>query len=112
MSNTNLNTLKVTDPGNAGAIPVTAVNMVCNMVSAGAGETRTLADPKFVGQTCTLTHDTDGGGITVTAASVINKAGNNTMEFAHLRDSALLVAVTAGGALRWQLFGDDDLTLG
>ena len=108
---TNLNTRNVADPGNGKAIPVGNYNIVCNLVTAGSGETRTLPNPKVVGQTCALTVDTDGVSMDMTAASVINKAGNQVMAFDHLRDSAFLVAVTAGGALRWQIFGNDDVTL-
>lgn len=107
----NFNVKKVDDPGDGKAIPVGNYNIVCNLVTAGAGETRTLADPAHCGQTCTITVDTDGGSCDITAASVINKAGNNVMAFSHLRDSAFLVAVTAGGALRWQIMGNDDVTL-
>ena len=111
MSVIQLNTRKVADPGDGNAIPVGNYNIVCNMTSAGAGETRTLPDPFACGQSCALTVDTDGGSLAITAASAINKDGNTVMTFAHLRDSCFLQAVTQAGALRWQIVGNDDVAL-
>ena len=110
MSSINLNTLKVSDPGDGKAIPVTSVNMVCNMTSAGA-ETRTLAIPKFVGQTCALCCDTYVGNIVVTAASGINVAANTVMTFGAVDEAIFLEAVTKAGALRWQVVANDGVAL-
>ena len=110
MANINFNTRTIADPGNGKAIPIAGMcNFVCNMTSAGAGETRTLGDPTVSGQTLGLCVDTDGGAIAITAASGINKAGNTVMTFSHLGDSCFLAAVTQAGALRWQVVGSDDV---
>jgi hypothetical protein len=99
----------VADPGNAGAIAVTA-NGVCNLTSAGA-ETRTLAIPTFVGQLLTLCLDTDGGDCVVTVASSVNQTGNNTITFNDAGDSVTLVGRTVGGTRKWVLLSNDGTTL-
>ena len=97
----------VSDPGNGGAIPVGNYNTICNMTSTGASDTRTVANPKYLGQTCTLALDVDGGGLDITAASAVNQAGNTVMDFSHAGDFAKLCAVHQAGALRWQVIGSD-----
>ena len=99
----------IADPGASGAIPVTA-NGVCNLTSAGA-ETRTLAIPTFVGQLLTICLDTDGGDVTLTVASAINQAGNNTIVLNDAGDTVTLVGRTVGGTRRWQIVQNDGATL-
>ena len=99
----------ITDPGNAGAIPVTA-NGVCAMTSAGA-ETRTLAIPTFMGQQLSLICDTYVGNIVVTSAQAINQAGNTIMTFGVVNDCITLLAMTIGGALRWRVIANDGVAL-
>lgn len=99
----------ITDPGNAGAIPVT-VSGVCNMTSAGA-ETRTLAIPTFVGQEIVLNCDTYIGNIVVTSAQALNQAGNTVMTFNAVRDNVTLKAITIGGAKRFQIIANDGVAL-
>lgn len=99
----------VADPGNAGAIPVTA-NGMCALTSAGA-ETRTLAIPTFAGQQLSIICDTYVGNIVVTSAQAINQTGNNTMTFGAAADAIFLVAMTVGGALRWRVMGNDGVAL-
>lgn len=99
----------ITDPGNAGAIPVT-VNGVCAMTSAGA-ETRTLAIPTFMGQELSLICDTYVGNIVVTSAQAINQAGNTIMTFGVVNDNITLKAMTIGGALRWRVIANDGVAL-
>ena len=60
----------IADPGASGAIPVIKSGSV-SIVSA-ATETRTLADPSFVGQALNIGFKTDGGNLTLTAASPVN----------------------------------------
>jgi hypothetical protein len=99
----------ITDPGNAGAIAVTA-NGVCDITTAGA-ETRTLAIPTFVGQRILLCLDTDGGDCVVTVASSFNQAGNTIITFNDAGDSVELVGRTVGGTRKWQLAFNDGATL-
>lgn len=99
----------ITDPGDAGAIPVTASG-VCAMTSAGA-ETRTLAIPTFIGQRLVLVADTYVGDIVVTAAAAVNVANNNTLTFGAASEACELVAVTVGGSLVWQVGWNDGVGL-
>ena len=99
----------ITDPGNAGAIAVTA-NGVCNITTAGA-ETRTLAIPTYVGQELMIGLDTDGGDCVITVASAINQTGNNTITLNDAGDNIFLKARTVGGTRRWSVVSNDGCTL-
>lgn len=90
----------ITDPGNAGAIPVTKSGY-CALVSAGA-ETRTLAAPSFIGQHIVLYFKTDGGDCVVTCSTTINETGNNTITFDNTGEAISLFAVEEGANLRWR----------
>ena len=98
----------LTDPGNAGAIPVTA-DGVCPLVSAGA-ETRTLAAPSYNGQDLILCMDTDGGDITLTCATLLNQAGNNTAVFKNAGEYLALRAIKIGANYRWRVVASDMAT--
>lgn len=99
----------ITDPGDAGAIPVT-YSGYCPIVTAGA-ETRTLAAPSHAGQELLLYMKTDGGNAVITAAAAINAAGNNTITFADVTDSLLLRAVESGASLVWRVVSSDGAAL-
>jgi predicted RecA/RadA family phage recombinase len=99
----------ITDPGNAGAIPITGSG-VCAMTSAGA-ETRTLAAPTYLGQQLALILDTRVGDVVVTCATTVNQTGNNTLTFGAAADACLLVAMSIGGDLRWRIMGNDGVAL-
>ena len=93
---------KVTDPGNAGAIPVDVSSFYVELVTAGA-ETRTLADPQFQGQLCILNFVTDAGDCVVTTASAMNQTGNNTITFADVGDHQILIgSKTSTTAYEWR----------
>lgn len=100
----------IADPGDAGAIPVTASGSVA-LVTAGA-ETRTLADPTFIGQSLSLYMKTDGGNCVVTSASdVTNTSGENIMTFADVGDSVILIAIEDGSDLEWRTLQNDGAAL-
>lgn len=99
----------ITDPGNAGAIPVTSSG-VCPMTSAGA-ETRTIAAPTFIGQQIALIDDVHVGNIVVTAATAVNQTGNNTLTFGAAADACLLIAMQVAGALVWRIAANDGVAL-
>lgn len=99
----------ISDPGDAGAIPVNLSGLVA-LVSAGA-ETRTLANPTFRGQTLGLHCDTHVGNIVVTAASPINVANNTVMTFGAVSECITLEAITVGGSLAWQVRANDGVGL-
>ena len=99
----------IADPGDAGAIPVTASG-TCPLVTAGA-ETRTLAIPTQVGRMLSLAFKTDGGNCVITVASPVNQANNNTLTFADAGDQLLLVAIDEGAALAWRIVCNDGVAL-
>lgn len=99
----------ITDPGNAGAIPVTASGAV-QIVTAGA-ETRTLAAPSFLGQTLQICMKTDGGDGVITCATTVNQTGNNTITLNDAGDCVTLIAKQNGANLRWSVLANDGATL-
>ena len=95
---------QVADPGNGGAIPVTA-SAAIPLVTAGA-ETRTVADPTFPGQELLLFFETDGGNCVVTFASAVNLAGDTIATFANAGEALFckaFVSTTAGGLI-WRVY--------
>lgn len=62
------------DPGNGKTIYPNKDLQICEMVSTGADETRTLANPTKPGIRFVLRMLTDGGDIVVTAANGLNTA--------------------------------------
>lgn len=99
----------ITDPGDAGAIPVTKSGVVA--IVTGGGETRTLAIPTFLGQRITLCLDTDGGDAVVTVASAVNQTGNNTLTFSDAGEEISLHAISVGGTLAWRVSSNDGVVL-
>lgn len=100
----------IADPGNAGAIPVTATGTVL-LTTAGA-ETRTIAAPTAVGIELLLNFETKVGNCVVTVASTINATGNNTITFTTVGWSIKLVSVrTSVSAFRWAVEYTDGATL-
>jgi len=91
----------ITDPGDAGAIPVLQSGYV-NLVSAGA-ETRTIAAPLFLGQQITLHFQTDGGNIVITFATAYDVFGTVIMTFADAGEFVNLRAVQDGSTLQWRV---------
>ncbi len=99
----------ITDPGDAGAIPVTRSGY-CPLVTSGA-EARSLADASFAGQILTLSLKTDGGDALITAASPINAAGNNECTMADVGDVLVLIAVEDGADVEWRVLSSDGCAL-
>ena len=93
-------TERITDPGDAGAIPVTQSGL-CALVSAAA-ETRTLAAPARAGLFLLLAFRTDGGDITLTCATGLNVTGNTTITFDTAGECILLVSVPSGTGYVWR----------
>lgn len=99
----------ITDPGNAGAIPVTVSGYV--PLVTGSAHTRTLADPTFIGQELLLYVKTDGGTVVITTASAINQTGNNTITMADVRDSIRLQAIESGSNKVWDVVANNGAAL-
>jgi len=99
----------ITDPGNAGAIPVIRSGSAA-ITTAGA-ETRTLAIPAAAGITLVISLDVDGGDCVITAAAAVNQAGNNTITMNDAGDTIVLTAVQVGGSLVWRVVSNDGCSL-
>ena len=99
----------VSDPGNAGAIPVGGGGVVA--LTTGGAETRTLAIPSKDGLDLTLVLDVDGGDCVVTVASAINQAGNTIITLGDAGDTIALRAVRVGGARAWRVIVNDGCAL-
>lgn len=97
---------EIADPGDGGAIPVEQCG-VCNLVTVGGAQTRTISAPVAVGQWITLNFDTDGGDCVVTSAVALDSAGHTTITFADAGECVRLDAVTVAGSLRWSAIGTD-----
>ena len=99
----------ITDPGNAGAIPVTKSGSVA-ITTAGA-ETRAIAIPGLAGITLAISLNVDGGDCVITAAAAINQTGNNTITMGDAGDTIVLTAVLVGAALVWRVLVNDGCAL-
>lgn len=99
----------ITDPGDAGAIPV-ARSGNCAITTTGA-ETRTLAIPSKVGTVLALSMDVDGGDCVIAAAAAINQTGNNRITLNDAGDTVVLVGVQVGAAKVWRVVVNDGATL-
>lgn len=96
----------ITDPGDAGAIPVTASGHVL-LVSAAA-ETRTLAAPLAVGQHLRMIFKTDGGDIVLTCSTGLDAGtGRTTYRFQNAGEFLELAACQSGNNIRWRIIGGD-----
>lgn len=99
----------IADPGNAGAIPVTADG--CCAMTSGGSETRTIAAPTYIGQRISLIHDVDGGAIAVTSATAINQTGNTIMTFTEVKDACTLECMQVAGTKVWRIVYNDGVAL-
>lgn len=100
---------EITDPGDAGAIPVDRSGNV-QIVTAGA-ETRTLAAPTYVGQQLLISMETDGGDCVIECATTVNQTGNNRLTLADAGDACTLVAKKNGANIRWSVGHNDGVAL-
>ena len=93
------------DPGSGGSITATGNWTVVEMISAGA-EARSLKDPVKSGQIIVLTLKTNGGTVTVTAATAYNKGGDTTLAFDAALETIILVSIPNGtSGYRWSSLG-------
>ena len=100
------------DPGDGGTIRPVEDLQICEMVSAAAGETRTLAAPTKTGIRFILRLLTDGGDLTVRAAEGFNSALETEATFAQEGDFLSLISVTTSDGFRWEIMeGNNGVTL-
>ena len=99
----------IADPGASGAIPVTGSGNI-EIVSAGA-ESRSLADPTYQGQELLIQFKTDGGNVTITAASPIEIGGRTTIVLRDAGEFVHLIGCDVGGELNWRVVGESRLDI-
>lgn len=101
------------DPGDGGRIaPATAAAVRLVSQHAGAGETRELADPLFVGQELDLCFEAAAGDIVITADSAVNQAGETVLTFADAGDHLRLVGGRDGSrGTVWRVISNDGVAL-
>lgn len=104
---------KVIAAAAAAAIPVTGNGSVALEI-ADAVEVNTIADPTFAGQEITIACKSRAGtgARTITAASAVNLAGNTTILFDAVGETAILRAIAVGAAFKWRVVMVDGATLG
>ena len=100
----------ISDPGDAAAIDVTHSGS-CALTSAGVGETRTMANPTYIGQRISIIHDVDGGSIVITVAGAINQAGNTIATMTEAGDFLELSCAQLGGVKVWRVTANDGSVL-
>jgi len=96
---------QITDPGDAGAIPVTESGSVALDTGPGVGaQTRTVAAPTFAGQTLAFFFQTDVGDCVITFGTALNVTGNTIATFANVRETLIVMGIysTSVGALVWR----------
>lgn len=102
----------VPDPGDGGVIGPSTDATVRLVSTQGAGETRTLLDPRYEGQALDLFFETDGGEVVITADSAVNQTGNTILTFADGGDHLRLVGARDGsGGAAWRVFANDGVAL-
>jgi hypothetical protein len=101
------------DAGDGGAIaPNGDATVRIVTVEAGAGETRTLRDPLFIGQKLDIVFETDRGSVTITADSAVNQAGNTSILGEDAGDHLFLMGARDGaGDFEWRVVKNDGFTL-
>jgi hypothetical protein len=73
------------------------------VTTAGASETRTLAQPTKAGLICTVVHDTDGGDFTLTVTGGYNQDGDTTIAFADAGDFVTFISQQQGSSFYWRI---------
>lgn len=98
------------DPGNGNQIPVTDSGR-CVITIAGAGDTRLLANPLFVGQELTIESLAASASGMVVCANAFNEAGAVNLHFlGGINEQVRLRGYMVVGALRWRVVDDGALT--
>ena len=100
----------IADPGDTNTIDTEESGYV-ELVSGGV-ETRTLADPAFIGQILDLFFKTDGGDITITASSPVNQAGNTSLVCSDVGEHLRLVGHNnPTDGWEWRVIANDGFVL-
>jgi len=103
-------TVAVTDPGDAGVIPVTRSATIA-FTTTGVVDTRSLAIPSVAGVSLLFSFDVDVGDLVITAASGINVAANTVMTFDTIGQYIRLEAAQVAGVMVWRVIANDGVAL-
>jgi hypothetical protein len=97
----------IADPGDAGAVVVTASGHLDIVTTTIGGETRTIAAPTFAGEIMSISLKTDGGTVVIAVATTVDVAGHNRITLDDAGDSIGLIAIASGANLRWRVLFND-----
>ncbi len=100
----------MTDPGDAGTITVDRDLAIVPIVSTGADETRTLAQPTKAGLRCVLLFDTDGGDVTVTVTGGYDIPGQTTFTLNTAGSIVELISTKVGASYYWRMLSRAGVT--
>lgn len=103
--------VEITDPGDAGAIPVVGSGY-CNLVSGAAPESRTVADPASADIRIRFSFKTDGGGdVGIVFVSQFDGTGNKKITMADAGDWAEVASRAVGAGYTWVLVAESGCAL-
>jgi len=102
---------EIDDPGDAGTISTTRPGYV-NLVTLSGDETRTLADPHYIGQELDLFfYDFGGGSCTITSSSPVNQSNHTSLPFLATGDHVRLVGhYNPTDGWEWRVIAADGVT--
>ena len=102
--------VSIPDPGDALTFDVSRPGYID--ITTAAAETRTLADPVFIGQILDLFFIVDAGDVTITASSPVNQAGNTSIVGADVGDHIRFVGhYNATDGWEWRVVANDGFAL-
>ena len=101
--------IALADPGDTGEIPIDRSGYVA-IVTAGA-ETRTVADPQFIGEELLLYMKTDAGDATITFSTAFSEAGQTVVVFSDVGQFMKVVAVESGSSIVWRVTAQQEAEL-
>jgi hypothetical protein len=98
---------RLVDPGDAGTITVEMWGQICSVITAGASEARTLAQPTRPGLLAAVVHDTDGGDFDLTVTGGYNRDGDTAINFADAKDFVVFYSIKAGTSCYWRVLAQE-----
>ena len=108
-----LTLIEIPDPGDGGEIPSETSGFV-NLRPGGAAETRTLGNPKFVGQMLQITKHTNLGGVnfdvTITFARSVRTTTLTRAELTNAGSMLVLFSTEVDGDFYWRVHLTESVT--
>jgi len=103
----NIGFVPIADPGDGGTLSP-LVSSYCEIETTAADDVMDLDLPVFEGQTLVLMMVDDDGGdgvCTITVASALDGAGNDTITLTNVGESVTLRGLNTSGVLSWVVTG-------